>query len=67
MTRNAVPSGLADVGERADVRVGQLRDGASFAIETLARITLRSRGFDRRIRDQEGAKKKKKKKKKDLP
>ena len=40
MTRNAVPVLLADVVQRADVRMRELRDRARLAIEALAELRV---------------------------
>ena len=40
MTRNAVPCVLADVVQRADVRMRELRDRARFAVEALAELRI---------------------------
>ena len=47
MTRNAVPVLLADVVERADVRMSQLRDRARLAIEAFAELRIGRERFGR--------------------
>ncbi len=45
MTRKSVPVLLADVVERADVRMVELRDRAGFAVEPLAELRISGEGF----------------------
>ena len=40
MTRNAVPTLLADVVERADVRMRELRDRAGLAVKALPELRI---------------------------
>ena len=53
MTRNAVAGFLADVEERADVRMRESRDGARFAVEAVAELRVGGQCFGEHL-DRDG-------------